>query len=577
MDPNTRAELMPSSAELSAQIAGSPRSSGRVVRLLILCGVAALLFLSAAGLLVFRNTRRLLASRDWIEHSQDVLYSIQTVTLQLDRVQNAARLFSLNHDTEQLNSARATAGSLGATLLHLQQLVGDNPSQSAHVLELTKSYGRLERATDRLSATPDGIEDPVLDCRKNISVIQQEERSLLLLRTKDSQSNNTWNLAAWLLLISLSLLIVIVLFGFLVQDAMNRRKFEERLREANSRLATTVGALESKARESSLLAGARDEIALCQSARQAEQCVARFLGQLLPATSGGVCIINNSRHSVEVAATWKDCASLLDGFSVEACCGLRSGRSRWRKPAQSEVHCAHFTGTPPENYICLPLAAQGETMGIIYVECPTPGTASMVDARFAPLQQLIELASVSIANLNLRSRLENQSIRDSLTGMFNRRFMEIALERELHRAMRQQKSLAVLMLDVDHFKQFNDTFGHEAGDEVLRNVADTIHQSIRNEDIACRYGGEELLLIMPEISTDDAVERADHLRQTISEIGLHYRGQSLRQITISVGVAVYPHHADTSEALLRAADRALYDAKHQGRNRVVLTPARIYA
>jgi diguanylate cyclase (GGDEF)-like protein len=193
----------------------------------------------------------------------------------------------------------------------------------------------------------------------------------------------------------------------------------------------------------------------------------------------------------------------------------------------------------------------------------------MVDANSGPLQELIELASISIAGLNLRARLEHQSIRDGLTGLFNRHFMEIALDRELRRAARHNKPVAIMMLDIDHFKQFNDTYGHEAGDTVLRELGDALLQAVRNEDILCRFGGEEFVAIFPELSLAAAMERAEYLRRMVSEIRVRSRGESLREITLSIGVAVYPQHAETLEEIMRAADRALYEAKHLGRNRVV--------
>jgi diguanylate cyclase (GGDEF)-like protein len=254
---------------------------------------------------------------------------------------------------------------------------------------------------------------------------------------------------------------------------------------------------------------------------------------------------------------------------VENCCGLRSGRMRWRKPQQSEVDCTHFNGPPPEFYLCIPLAAYGDTLGFVYIEAVSPGMVAMVDAYMGPLQELVELSSIAIAGLNLRNRLENQSIRDGLTNLFNRHFMEIALDREIRRATRQQKPVAVLMLDVDHFKQFNDTYGHEAGDTVLREVAETLRQSAPAEGIVCRYGGEEFVAILPEMKMESALTLAEMLRHRVSEIRVRNRGESLREVTISIGVAVFPQHGETLEELLRMADRALYEAKNQGRNRVV--------
>lgn len=286
-------------------------------------------------------------------------------------------------------------------------------------------------------------------------------------------------------------------------------------------------------------------------------------------------IINNSRQTLELAAAWNDPVKLLDGIPIDACCGLRSGSFRWRRPGQSEVHCSHFAGVPPENYLCAPLAAQGDTLGFLYVECPTVETAARAETLERPLPALVELTAMSVAGLNLRARLENQSIRDSLTGLFNRRFMEIALEREIRRAARQQSSMAVLMLDVDHFKQFNDTYGHEAGDMILREVGETFRQTVRAEDVVCRYGDEEFVILLPEISTEAALHRAEILRRKTSEIRMRYQGDSLREITIPIGVAMYPQSAEGLEQILRAADRALYEAKHLGRNVVALAESAV--
>jgi len=207
---------------------------------------------------------------------------------------------------------------------------------------------------------------------------------------------------------------------------------------------------------------------------------------------------------------------------------------------------------------------------MVYIECVSSGIAAMVDANLRALQQMVELASIRIAGLNLRTILEHQSIRDSLTNLFNRRFMEIALDRELRRALRHQKPLAVLMLDLDHFKMLNDTYGHEAGDVVLREIAGIMRQAVRSEDTVCRYGGEEFVAILPELGTDEALNRAESIRHMVSELRIYHRGESLREVTISIGVAVYPHNSDSPEQLLSLADRALYEAKHLGRNRVVL-------
>jgi diguanylate cyclase (GGDEF)-like protein len=317
-----------------------------------------------------------------------------------------------------------------------------------------------------------------------------------------------------------------------------------------------------------LLKNARDELQLCVTAQEAYACSARHLNQLVPGSSGVISIINNSRSMLITSATWGDEEGMLDGFEAEACCGLRTGRPRWRKVGESEIHCSHFVGLPPENYMCIPLAALGETLGFAYLNLLSESVQTVAVGREALINEMVELAAMAIAGLNLRAKLENQSIRDGLTNLFNRHFLEIALERELQRATRSGEPLAVLMIDVDHFKAFNDLFGHEAGDLVLRELAGCLQSTVRAEDIVCRYGGEEFVILLPEITRERAMEAAERLRQRVSMMRLELRGEPLRQISISVGLATYPDLASDAVDLLRMADRALYQAKRAGRNQV---------
>ncbi|GET39743.1 GGDEF domain-containing protein [Microseira wollei] len=165
--------------------------------------------------------------------------------------------------------------------------------------------------------------------------------------------------------------------------------------------------------------------------------------------------------------------------------------------------------------------------------------------------------------------LHNQCIRDPLTGLFNRRFVGNFLERELNRSLREQQALGVIMFDIDHFKRFNDTFGHDAGDVVLAEVGRFLQHSISNSDIACRYGGEEFMLILPETDWENTEQRAEQLRDGIKHLKLQYMHQPLGGITVSLGVACFPEHGTSGAELIQVADLALYRAKALGRDRVV--------
>jgi diguanylate cyclase (GGDEF)-like protein len=182
----------------------------------------------------------------------------------------------------------------------------------------------------------------------------------------------------------------------------------------------------------------------------------------------------------------------------------------------------------------------------------------------------IEHVAPALANMNLREKLHNLSIRDPLTGLYNRRFMEETLEREILQAERNQHPLGVVMLDLDHFKQFNDNFGHQAGDLLLREVGALLQSQIRGGDIACRYGGEEFILILPNAPLENILQRLDALRLAIKKIDVKHGSQPRVIVTVSAGLAMFPEHGDTSENLLSAADRALYCAKAGGRDRVMV-------
>ena len=176
-----------------------------------------------------------------------------------------------------------------------------------------------------------------------------------------------------------------------------------------------------------------------------------------------------------------------------------------------------------------------------------------------------------IINLRLRQTLKREAIRDPLTGLYNRRHMEASLEREAHRAERLHTPVGLVMLDVDHFKLFNDTYGHEAGDIVLKELGNLLRSSIRGEDIACRYGGEEFLLILPDASLESVMERAEEIRKKTKDLRIAYQNEEL-SVTISAGVAMLPNHGPSIDDALKAADEALYHAKAEGRDQVATAP-----
>jgi diguanylate cyclase (GGDEF)-like protein len=223
------------------------------------------------------------------------------------------------------------------------------------------------------------------------------------------------------------------------------------------------------------------------------------------------------------------------------------------------------------------MVAQGNTVGVLHLEFESAaelqgesGKNSLRDSRQQLAISAASQIALSLASLQLRETLREQSIRDPLTHLFNRRFLEESFGRELLLAGRKKQSIAVLFLDLDHFKRFNDTFGHDAGDMVLRSLADLFRNFFRATDICCRYGGEEFAIILPESTAQVAAIRADALRSEVKSLRLQYKKQPLGPLTVSVGVAAFPEHGSTSEELLKIADQCLYESKSRGRDVVTV-------
>jgi diguanylate cyclase (GGDEF)-like protein len=333
-------------------------------------------------------------------------------------------------------------------------------------------------------------------------------------------------------------------------------------------------------RETTLLAELGDLLQSCLTPAEAHKLIVEHSQILFPSSSGAVCVTASSRDLVEAVAIWGDPALTERSFPPGDCWALRRGRLHQLGNESSPIlACAHLGAAKPKYAMCVPMMAQGEALGILYLDSGrnqnnNGNGTSPIDAsnesQVRLARTLAEHIALALANLNLREVLQSQSIRDPLTGLFNRRYMEASLERELRRANRKKCSLGVMMVDVDHFKRFNDAFGHDAGDALLAELSKVFKNLFRGEDIVCRYGGEEFTIILPDASLQDTRERGEHLREAAKNAIAQYRGQALDHITLSVGVSAFPEKGISAEALLRSADAALYRAKEEGRDRVVV-------
>ncbi len=366
----------------------------------------------------------------------------------------------------------------------------------------------------------------------------------------------------------------VVALRAIFSDVTSHKHAEDALMRASEEVARSVGELRERSRELTLLSDMGDLLQSCLEAQEAYNVVSYYMPQILPTVSGALCVSNPSHSAFEMVSSWGSTQGFERMFQLADCWALRRGHLHFVEDRNSVLRCKHLGQSRPAQYLCAPLVAQGEMLGMLHLQPDHASKDPNAAGGFLPSSAqriaipIADRISLALASLKLHEALRQQTIRDPLTSLFNRRYMQESLERELRRAVRSKRPLGIVMLDIDHFKNFNDSFGHHAGDLMLREFSKLLTIHVRGEDIICRYGGEEFVLILPEASIEATRLRAEQLRKATALLTLESQGESLGGVTISVGVAGFPDHGETTEALMRAVDQALYRAKAEGRDRV---------
>ncbi len=361
------------------------------------------------------------------------------------------------------------------------------------------------------------------------------------------------------------------------KDISEQIRASEAERQHAQVLNQLVSELQLRTQQMTLLSEMGDLLECCSTTQEACSVVAQSLQKLLPdALSGTLYLFKSSRNLLEAAIRWGNPSVSEVLFSPDACWSLRRGQPHWNALAGG-INCVHLSEAAACKSLCVPMVGQGDTLGILHLEFAVGENIKTDSDSERPQESRQRLAAtvagqiaLSLASLRLRETLRDQSIRDPLTGLFNRRFMEESLEREMQRAIRKNHQVSVLFIDLDHFKRFNDTFGHDAGDFVLRSVAELFRKIFRVDDVICRYGGEEFGIILPESSAENAAMRANALRKQIKKLELQFKNNTLGTVTLSVGIASFPEHGKTAEELLKTADQCLYKSKSSGRDMVTV-------
>ena len=353
-----------------------------------------------------------------------------------------------------------------------------------------------------------------------------------------------------------------------IRDITSRRQAEEITRHDNEELAGRVRELRRRDSNMQVLNRMTDLLQTCSTQEEVYKVVALMADELFPGMDGSLATLS-SGDRLETVARWGAEPPQQTVFALEDCWAMRRGQPHEVLDPQGSLLCGHFVRRPDTGYLCVPLTVQGETLGVLCLIGMSTEKGDSPSSQRSLAVTVGEDIKLSLFNLRLREKLREQATRDPLTGLYNRRYLEESLERELYRTNREGVPLCVAMLDLDYLKTFNDTFGHEAGDRVLRELGRVLREKLRKSDISCRFGGEEFVLVLPGSSLADAQQRVEQIRLLVKGLQVRHEDQILGRLTVSGGVAASPEHGSTAAELVRAADDALYAAKEAGRDRVV--------
>lgn len=535
---------------------------------------AAAVILMAVGAFVVYTALRFIQDSHWQTHTSTVLTQVDEMET-LERTAIAVQRGYLLTGAVELRSefweAKAKIPHLVRQLAALvlykpvaAQLVILEPKLRRRLMLAAKTvevYERQGLPAAQKYIVSNGSRELDLEIQVLIDDIRAQETSLLETRREAAERSANLLLVAAIGGIPLSLLILAAVYRVLVRENAERRRSEQMATESaagHKKISADMAALSKYAGMLQSSEGAAELLAITRQS----------LTHLAPELAGTVYLIRASRDHAEAAVQWGEHAAPSEAMPLPTdCWAVRRNQPYACDDVRSGIACAHVQladGDSNVATVCLPLSAQGKLMGWLYLSGPGPGP--LPDLKLA--LQAAEQFSLALANIRLQEELRNQSIRDPLTGLYNRRYLEESLAREISRCQRRKLGLVVLMFDLDGFKAFNDHHGHPGGDALLSAFGRLLQASCRPEDIACRYGGEEFTLILPEAEKEIGLQRAKAILAATTQMVVTHQGVPMGRITTSIGMAVLPENGTTGSALIEAADKALYQAKAEGRNRV---------
>ncbi len=506
-------------------------------------------------------------------HYQDALISLRNETREMRILQQAlvdqkehAEDYVATGDQRSLQAFDAAGAALDAsraTTLPLldQAATGSERRPSEDLAELTGIWSRAIALTGQGAAAEARAFLAQRDARSPMRDLRGAVARYLELR------NGAGTTLERNIELGATLVVLLQVIGGFITVAFLAFAFRANWREAEGRRAAVEEAMSAR-RQVEILFEMADTLQSASGYEDAHAVLRATARRLLPHLSGKLHVFNNSRDRLDPLTEWGGPeGGACDPIAPAECWALKRGKPHLNDPVEGTLSCGHFHGE--QISLEVPMLARGEVYGLLSFSSGDPDGRARLSESGVVISALADAMSLALSNLSLREKLRNQALRDPLTGLYNRRYMEDMLDRFVRLAARSDTAVSVVMIDLDHFKQLNDQHGHLLGDAVLRAVAGALSQALRETDIACRYGGEELIVLLPNCELDAAVRKAEDIRARIEALS----GAHGVDISASLGVAAFPVGAASVNDLVKAADDALYEAKSAGRNRVVAASA----
>ncbi len=535
--------------------------------------------------LFYSSYAQTLALEERVVHTRDVIHLLDDVLVAASDVESGSRGYVITGNAAFIEQYATAKARIDPLTDDLERLVQDNPVQIQRTRQLK---AKLQEQTNNSASAIAGQDRRGFDqathfvsdlhgikvtgeLRPVFSEMRAEEERLLLDRTRSMAGARSKSLAIGVAGVMLSLIIIVVVFESMRREALRRMKAEAELSALNRQASENLHRAERLLREKRMISRVAGLLHNCNSLEEASEIIRKEVRNALSDLRGAVYLFRESRNVVEVLSGWNEAHTLTGkSFAPEECWALRSGSPHLMRSGD-DMRCEHIDPNIAAACLCVPMIIHGELIGVIVVE----GDGCQFDeSRQDLIRLLVDQIGMSLATLRVQETLRDQTFHDPLTGLFNRRYLEVALAKEVSRADRHRETIGFVIVDLDHFKSINDRYGHEAGDLVLKHISEILRSHGRVEDIACRYGGEEFLLVLPGASVDVTSERAEMLRGAVQNaIAVLSDGTAVTETTISVGIAIYPTHGSNWHQVVGVADKALYSAKERGRNRVVTAEA----